>query len=116
MGHNRILWCDPAGSTIGAVGGPGMADRGTGNYEFNGAFGVSLDGAGNIYVIDTYNNRVQKFDLSGGYLTKWGSHGTGNGQFEFDIFGGGPEGGIAVDTCDLGTYRGVSTIAARPRR
>ena len=27
------------------------------------------------------NNRVQKFNSSGGFLTKWGSLGTGNGQF-----------------------------------
>jgi tripartite motif-containing protein 71 len=30
---------------------------------------------------DFYNNNIQKFDSNGKYLTKWGSKGSGNGQF-----------------------------------
>ena len=30
---------------------------------------------------DTDNHRIQKFDSSGNFLLKWGSMGTGNGQF-----------------------------------
>jgi DNA-binding beta-propeller fold protein YncE len=33
-----------------------------------------------IYVADTGNNRVQKFDLKGNFISKWGSAGTGDGQ------------------------------------
>jgi DNA-binding beta-propeller fold protein YncE len=33
-----------------------------------------------IYVADSGNNRVQKFDLNGRFITKWGSAGTGDGQ------------------------------------
>ena len=40
---------------------------------------------------DYDNNRVEKFDSNGKYLTQWGSYGTSNGQFE------GPS-GIAVDS------------------
>ena len=29
----------------------------------------------------TVNNRVEKFDSNGNYLTQWGSYGSGNGQF-----------------------------------
>ena len=36
---------------------------------------------GNVYVVDGSNYRVQKFSSSGAYLTKWGSSGTGPGQF-----------------------------------
>jgi DNA-binding beta-propeller fold protein YncE len=31
-----------------------------------------VDNTGNVYVADTYNNRIQKFDSSGDYMAKWG--------------------------------------------
>jgi hypothetical protein len=36
---------------------------------------------GTVYVADTGNHRIQKFDTDGTYLTEWGSNGTGNGEF-----------------------------------
>jgi tripartite motif-containing protein 71 len=29
-----------------------------------------------------YNNQIQKFDSNGKFITKWGSEGTGDGQFQ----------------------------------
>ena len=52
---------------------------------------VALDSSKNVYVADRANDRVEKFDRGGNYLTQWGSHGSGNGQFAE------PE-GIAVDS------------------
>ena len=43
-----------------------------------------------MYVTDSANSRVQKFDSEGNFITKWGSKGTADGQFLQ------PE-GIAVD-------------------
>ncbi|MCC6348471.1 MAG: T9SS type A sorting domain-containing protein [Candidatus Eisenbacteria bacterium] len=60
--------------TIGAFGG--------GAGQMNGPWGVGTDDAGNVYVADTQNNRVQKFSATGAYLTQWGAFGTGNGQFD----------------------------------
>ncbi len=34
-----------------------------------------------MYVADAGNSRIQKFDSSGTFITKWGSAGAGNGQF-----------------------------------
>ncbi|MGH9910587.1 MAG: 6-bladed beta-propeller, partial [Nitrososphaerales archaeon] len=34
-----------------------------------------------VYVADTFNSRIQKFNSSGNFLTKLGSFGSGNGQF-----------------------------------
>jgi tripartite motif-containing protein 71 len=42
---------------------------------------VAVDGAGNVYVVDANNYRVQKFDSSGSFITAWGSSGAGPGQF-----------------------------------
>ena len=44
--------------------------------------GVAIDPkTSNVYVADFYNNRIQKFDSNGTFITSWGSSGTGNGQF-----------------------------------
>lgn len=42
----------------------------------------AVDMLGNIYVADSGNNRIQKFDSNGAFLVKWGSFGTGDGQFD----------------------------------
>ena len=42
-----------------------------------------MDSSNNVYVSDFgENNRIQKFDSNGNFLTKWGSTGSGDGQFE----------------------------------
>jgi uncharacterized protein (TIGR03663 family) len=43
--------------------------------------GAALDGAGNIYVVDSGNSRIQKFDPRGALLGVVGSAGNGPGQF-----------------------------------
>jgi DNA-binding beta-propeller fold protein YncE len=50
-----------------------------------------VDSSGNVYVADTGNNRIQKFTSNGVFVTKWGSKGTGDGQFN------APR-GVAVDS------------------
>ena len=54
---------------------------GTGTAQFQSPQGVAVDGAGHLYVTDTDNDRVQKFDLRGGFLGQWGTTGGGDGQF-----------------------------------
>ena len=54
---------------------------------------VAFDSAGNVYVSDTFNNRIQEFTSAGVYVTQWGSFGSGNGQFEYPF-------GVAVDSAD----------------
>jgi tripartite motif-containing protein 71 len=41
-----------------------------------------VDAAGNVYVSDTGNDRIQKFTNDGVFLMKWGSYGSGPGQFD----------------------------------
>jgi len=57
---------------------------------------LATDRQGNVYVIDSDHQRVQKFDSRGTFLTMWGSIGDGDGEFAFRISGPIP-GGIAVD-------------------
>jgi sugar lactone lactonase YvrE len=63
---------------------------GGGDGQFYNPHGIALDASGFVYVADTNNHRVQKFDANGVFLTKWGSFGTGDGRI-------GCTGGIAVD-------------------
>jgi sugar lactone lactonase YvrE len=42
---------------------------------------VATDAAGNVYVADQNNNRIQKFTGADTYLGQWGSYGSGDGQF-----------------------------------
>jgi len=51
---------------------------------------MATDAAGNIYVSDPNNYRIQKFKSDGTYLLKWGASGTGPGQFGKPI-------GVATD-------------------
>jgi DNA-binding beta-propeller fold protein YncE len=56
----------------------GSRDTGNGQFEF--PMGIAMDSSDNIYVADSDNNRVEKFDRNGNYLTQWGSLGSDNGQ------------------------------------
>jgi parallel beta-helix repeat protein len=58
---------------------------GTGTGQFKYPKGLAVDSAGNLYVADKSNHRIQKFDNSGAFLAQWGSYGTGNGQFNEPI-------------------------------
>ena len=56
---------------------------------------LAVDQSGNFYVADSGNARIQKFSPDGTFLWKFGSPGTGEGQFGLSPMGG-PQ-GIAVD-------------------
>lgn len=43
--------------------------------------GVAIDSAGNVWVIDRENSRVEKFDAAGNLLLQFGKAGSGNGEF-----------------------------------
>ena len=51
------------------------------NYQFYRVAGIALDSERNIYVLDSGNHRVQKFDKDGQYLLTIGRKGEGPGEF-----------------------------------
>jgi hypothetical protein len=101
-GNSRIQKFDTNGTFVTKWG-----TFGTGDGQFSAyTWGVAADAAGTVYVADASNladpntHRVQKFDSSGTLLTKWGSFGTGAGQFKrpFDVTADGAGNVYVADT------------------
>jgi len=51
--------------------GPGPLELGDGQLRW--PTGVAVDSSGNVYVAEVYNNRIQKFNSDGVFITKWGA-------------------------------------------
>ncbi|MCJ7681995.1 MAG: NHL repeat-containing protein [Candidatus Aminicenantes bacterium] len=89
----RIIHNDKTGPLPGielrlvrTIGGLEETDE---NLAFGLPYDVDLDSAGNIYVLDTRNDRIQKLDPDGKFLRSIGRRGQGPGEFQaifsFDI-------------------------------
>ena len=93
-GNNRIQKFKPDltfdskwGSISGGTPPADPADDG----KFKSPNGIAINATtGDIYVTDTLNNRIQKFNSNGTFSAKWGSQGAGEGQFKNPM-------GIAID-------------------
>jgi WD40 repeat protein len=75
IGFNSVQRFTATGSHVRTLGG---AVVGKGPAEFNQPQGIAVDTQGNVYVADTGNHRIQKFNSKLDYLTQWGTPGTGN--------------------------------------
>ena len=78
--------------------------RGTGDGQFDAPENLTLDAAGNIYVSDQDNHRIQKFSNTGEFLFAFGSLGSGDGELMIPRgIAVHPNGDIYV--CDWGNHR-----------
>ena len=73
-------------------------EMGSADDQFYYPYGIGTDSSGNVYVADTYNHRVQKFNPDGGRLATW-TNGTGDLQFNAPC-GLAIEAGGTVYVCD----------------
>ena len=80
---SKIVKTDSSGNYI-----TGWGSWGSDNGQFLCVYGIAIDSSNNIYVTEVDglglplpgNHRIQKFDSSGGFITKWGSDGYEDGQ------------------------------------
>ena len=68
----KVVCCSWNGGELGSAAG-----------QFSSPAGIAIDSAGNVFVADSVNNRIQQFDQNGNYLGEWGALGSGNAQFDF---------------------------------
>jgi len=97
--NSRIQMFDDDGNLITQWGKKGIKewdrddetrlDRSEG--RFNQPRGVAADDKGFIYVADSGNFRIQKFDRKGNFIAQWGGPGSREAQFK-------QPSGVAVDT------------------
>ncbi|MEW6088719.1 MAG: tetratricopeptide repeat protein [bacterium] len=67
--------------------------KGENPKEFDNIQSIGTDSKGNIYIVDSDNNRVQVFDKEGAYVYQFGRKGSNNGEFNTPF-------GIAVNSYD----------------
>jgi len=79
-GNNAIRKVTMQGevTTLAGNGKAGHADGPAAQAQFNGPLGVAVDKAGNVYVADTYNDRVRRIGTDGMVSTVAGSGVPGN--------------------------------------
>lgn len=66
---------------IRKIGTTGKKHELTTPGDFSKPAGVAVDGEGNLYVADTYNNRIEIFDADGQFVSTFGKAGDGPGYF-----------------------------------
>jgi sugar lactone lactonase YvrE len=83
--HNEKggVWGQAPKVTLELVRKIGDIDTEDENVAFNYPSDVAVDKAGNIYILDSANARVQKFGPDGKYLATIGRKGQGPGEFIF---------------------------------
>ena len=81
--NHRIQKFDSTGSLLLQI--PPSGSGTNNNSSVDGSFyhpqGIAIDSSGNIWVADTFNNRIQKFNSAGVYQSKFGTLGNGDNQF-----------------------------------
>ena len=84
-GNNRVQVFNSDGTFLRQWGSTCKLDtgegcQGDGRGQFNEPWGIAVDKDGNVYVSDTWNHRIQKFDNQGNFVTMWGQFGSTGGE------------------------------------
>lgn len=72
---------DPPYKLLRKIGTPNKQHTLTGPGDFSKPTGVAVDTDGNLFVSDTWNNRIEVFDADGNFVRTWGKAGDGPGYF-----------------------------------
>ncbi|MFH0814244.1 MAG: 6-bladed beta-propeller, partial [Pseudomonadota bacterium] len=88
--NNRVQKFTSDGQFVTKWGSEGWGHEGNAEGEFYWPEGIAVDGNGYVYVVDTYNHRIQKFTSDGQFVATWGREGSNDSEFYYPS-------GIAVD-------------------
>lgn len=116
-GSGSVVEHSPEGEWLRSFGDPwGSEASGSDDGYFSGPKGIDIDANGEVWVGDQGNDRVEAFNQSGQYITKFGTAGSGTGQFEFGYsspigIATGPDGKVWVTDAGNG---GVQEWQAEP--
>jgi sugar lactone lactonase YvrE len=77
---------------------------GSGDGQFNYPADLAVDGAGNVYVTDQGNQRIQKFTSDGTFVSKWGTGDSEPGN-SYGLSGITVDGAGNVFVTETGTFR-----------
>ena len=72
---------DPPYNLLRTIGKPGTKHEATTPGDFSRPTNVAVDKDGNLYVSDTFNDRVEIFDADGAFVRTFGKAGDGPGYF-----------------------------------
>jgi DNA-binding beta-propeller fold protein YncE len=97
-GNHAIRKITPSGvvSTIAGTGKAGYLDGPAATAQFNGPVGVAVDKAGNVFVADTYNDRIRRIAPDGRVTTIAGNGAPGDADGAAHTAGFDTPSGIAV--------------------
>ena len=73
---------EPTGPYTGVIYADSLGSSGSEAGQLKSPGDVAIDSAGNVWVADTGNDRIQKYNPKGEFLLQFGSPGSGNGQLD----------------------------------
>lgn len=98
-----------AGVFVRQIGGfgpePGRFGRVSPAGTIGGIGGLAVGADGSLYVLDSFNSRIEQFTPGGTFLRQWGSLGSGPGQFDTGINGGIAVHGSQLYVADQNNHR-----------
>jgi streptogramin lyase len=106
-GNHAIRKVTPLGvvSTVAGTGQAGFRDGIASQAQFNGPIGVAVDAHGNVYVADTYNDRIRRIDTQGQVSTVAG------GERPGDTDGAGAQARFDTPTALVVDAQGIVWVA-----
>ncbi len=82
--NSRVQKFDANGKFLLAWGTKSPENAPAPPSTFSQIWGLAVDKSGNVYVADTWNHRIQKFDANGRFLKTWGETGDTRGVARID--------------------------------